>query len=99
MYKIINNTQRKTFIYFGAPPRKLDEMIENGDDLIVISTYSNTIKVPTIRPKNDIIPELLDQYSDKCRPNWDFDEYKFDLYDEVPLYPELPHTYSKYFAD
>lgn len=89
MYKIINNTQRKTFIYFGDYPRKLDEMIENGDDLIIISTYSNTIKVPTIRPNNDNI-----EYSEN---GWDYDEYQFDKYDEVPLYPELPHTYYKYF--
>ena len=93
MYKIINNTQRKTFIYFGAPPRKLDEMIENGDDLIVISTYSNTIKVPTIRPENDVEPDMYNL----GEKEWDFDEYQFDKYPEVPLYPELPHTYAKYF--
>ena len=70
MYKIINETQRKTFIYFGNYPPKLDEMIENGDDLIIISTYSNTIKIPTIRPKNDNI-----EYSEN---GWAYDEYQFD---------------------
>ena len=47
MYAIINNTQRKEFRITGGWPNDIiDYMLDNGDDLIVISTYSNTIKVP-----------------------------------------------------
>lgn len=47
MYIVINKTSRKEFTFTGNWPEAVIEyMLDNGDDLIVISTYSNTIKIP-----------------------------------------------------
>jgi hypothetical protein len=47
MYIVINRTKRTETKYKGSFPYSLlVDLLENGDDLIVISTYSNTIKVP-----------------------------------------------------
>jgi hypothetical protein len=47
MYIIINKTHRKEFkIEGGWPDGLIEHMLNQGDDIIVISTYSNTIKIP-----------------------------------------------------
>jgi hypothetical protein len=47
MYIVINKTKRKDFQFTGNWPNDIIEyMLDNGDDIIVISTYSNTIKIP-----------------------------------------------------
>ena len=47
MYIIINKTKgTKNALEGDFPSNYLEERLEEGDDLIVISTYSNTIKVP-----------------------------------------------------
>jgi hypothetical protein len=45
MYIIINKTQNTIERYKGNAPN-LDEELDNGDEVIFISLYSNTIKVP-----------------------------------------------------
>ena len=45
MYIVINKTKNTTTEYSGVWPN-LDEVLNQGDKIIVISTYSNTIKVP-----------------------------------------------------
>ena len=45
MYLIINKTEGKTYKHEGGFPN-LDEQLDKGDKLIIISLYSNTIKVP-----------------------------------------------------
>lgn len=47
MYYIINRTTNITTKVSGGWP-DLDPLLNLGDDIIVISTYSNTIKVPFI---------------------------------------------------
>jgi len=47
MYLIINKTQNKTVKYLGNFPDMYEEL-ERGDKIIIISLYSNTIKVPFI---------------------------------------------------
>jgi hypothetical protein len=43
MYIVINKTKRKDFQFTGNWPNDIIEyMLDNGDDIIVISTYSNT---------------------------------------------------------
>jgi hypothetical protein len=47
MYIIINKTAKTQKTYEGSwPAMYLEAMISNGDDIIVVSLYSNTIKVP-----------------------------------------------------
>ena len=47
MYIIINRTKGKDFVFTNKFPEDVIEyMLDNGDYLIVISTYSNTIKIP-----------------------------------------------------
>lgn len=47
MYYIINKTTRTTLTHVGGwPGNYLDQRLKDGEDIIVISTYSNTIKVP-----------------------------------------------------
>ena len=45
MYYIINKTTNQTTTHHGDWPN-LNEQLTNGEDIIVISVYSNTIKVP-----------------------------------------------------
>lgn len=66
MYTIINNTQKKNYTSYGDYPLDLIEyMLNNGDDIIVISSYSNTIKIP-VGLSTDIPGE------------WEWKEYKYD---------------------
>lgn len=47
MYLIINNTRNKTSRYQGNWPLEyLEELLDNNNDIIVISLYSKTIKIP-----------------------------------------------------
>jgi hypothetical protein len=47
MYTIINKTTSENFKFTGNYPIKIVEhMLNNGDEIIIISTYSNTIKIP-----------------------------------------------------
>lgn len=47
MYLIINKTKNKKIKCVGNfPSNMLEEWLNEGDKIIVISTYSNTIKVP-----------------------------------------------------
>lgn len=45
MYIIINKTKNLSVNYTGSFP-SLEKDLNNGDKIIVISLYSNTIKVP-----------------------------------------------------
>lgn len=48
MYIILNRTKKTTEKVEGNWPQEyLDRELEAGNDIIVISTYSDTIKVPT----------------------------------------------------
>ena len=47
MYIIINNTKKTKEQYEGNFPQKhIESLLENNNDIIVISKYSNTIKIP-----------------------------------------------------
>ena len=45
MYYIINRTTNQTTVHHGDWPN-LNEQLTNGEDIIVVSLYSNTIKTP-----------------------------------------------------
>jgi hypothetical protein len=45
MYIIVNKT-KNTIVHYSGNFSNLDEDLEQGDLIIIISTYSNTIKVP-----------------------------------------------------
>ena len=63
MYIIHNKTKHKTFSYEGSwPDDMLEKMLEAGDRVIVISLYSNTIKVPY-------------SYIDNGIKVWEWDDY------------------------
>ena len=71
MYVVLNQTKKKEFrITGGWPGDVIDYMLNNGDDLIVISTYSNTIKVPV-------------SFGTQYRDQWEWREYDYspDLFD------------------
>ena len=70
MYTIINKTQKKNFKVVGDwPADTVETMLCNGDDIIVISTYSNTIKVP-----------VYDIMSNTHAWNWEDFEYSPDMF-------------------
>ena len=72
MYTIINNTTRKNTKIEGNFPQDLVvEMLEKGDDLIIISTYSNTIKIPYLEPNSNNYGET------KSSKDWDFKDYNY----------------------
>lgn len=64
MYYIIHNkTRNKTTRYEGSfPGRYLEEQLNLGDKLIVISLYSNTIKVPRKIREYNIVEWEWDDY-------------------------------------
>lgn len=45
MYIIVNNTNKTKWTYEGHFP-DVDPLLNRGDDIIIISLYSNTIKFP-----------------------------------------------------
>lgn len=72
MYLIINKTTNTNTKVVGSfPSALLDKLLEEGNDLIVISTYSNTIKIPFIN-KN------FQSYETKSGYEWDFKDYSYD---------------------
>ena len=69
MYLIINKTNNTNTQVFGAfPIVLLNRLLEEGNDLIVISTYSNTIKVP-------FIDKEFQSYETKSGYEWGFKDY------------------------
>lgn len=71
MYTIVNRTTRKNTNYVYWPHDKLIELLEEGNDLIVISTFSNTIKVPYLDLESNNYNET------KSSHNWEFKDYHF----------------------
>jgi len=69
MYVIINKTQNKTVYYEGNFP-DMNEELERGDDIIIVSLYSNTIKIPY---KTQMYYEDV----------WEWKEYKMELLDVI----------------
>ena len=65
MYIIINKTKNSTIKHEGDFPI-LDDLINEGDKIIVISKYSNTIKVPVLEVVNGV-------------KEWDWEDYPFPL--------------------
>ena len=86
MYYIINRTTNQTTTHFGDWPN-LNEQLTNGEDIIVVSLYSNTIKTPYM--ENDcwewkdynasfLSPDTdypWDDYNDKINQEYDEQDY------------------------
>jgi hypothetical protein len=86
MYYIINRTTNQTTTHFGDWPN-LNEQLTNGEDIIVVSLYSNTIKTPYM--ENDcwewkdydasfLSPDAYfpwDDYNDKINQEYDEQDY------------------------
>ena len=53
MYIVINHTKQTRTVIEGSWPN-LEKELERGDKIIVISLYSNTIKVPYLNELNGI---------------------------------------------
>ena len=74
MYLIINKTKNTCTKHVGSFP-DVDRLLNEGDKIIIISTYSNTIKVPYFVYSNgetewewrdfSFNPDILNQYGDK----------------------------------
>lgn len=71
MYIIINRTKNTSFSYMGGwPSRTLEDLLKDGNDIIVISHYSNTIKLPVYVGNLYNIPgELEYDWKDYKIPN------------------------------
>jgi hypothetical protein len=69
MYIVVNKTTRGNNRYKGEfPLDEIETLLENGDDVIIISLYSNTIKIPFIGKTNN--------YGlTKSGYDWEFKEY------------------------
>jgi hypothetical protein len=53
VYTIVNKTTKVTYTHTGNFPMSFVDSLLNADnDIIVISTYSNTIKVPQLVVEN-----------------------------------------------
>lgn len=53
MYFIINRTKDESYTHNGFyPDNFIEELLKQGDDVIIISTYSNTIKIPKLKVEN-----------------------------------------------
>jgi hypothetical protein len=62
MYIIINKTKKATVTINGSFPN-LDDILNKGHDIIVISLYSNTIKIPVVNICNGIKEWAWKSYS------------------------------------
>ena len=72
MYTIINRTTKENIQISGDfPYRTLIEMLEKGDDLIVMSSYSRTIKVPYLDEDSN------NHGQTKSSKDWLFKDYKY----------------------
>ena len=75
MYIVINKTKNTETKYKGNfPYNTLVDLLENGDDLIVVSTYSNTIKVPYLDEDSHNYNET------KSCKDWAFKDYPYNPY-------------------
>lgn len=73
MYTVINRTTKTTSTYKGNfPYGKLVSLLEDGNDLIVISSYSNTIKVPYLDEDSNNYNET------KSSKDWLFKDYPYN---------------------
>jgi hypothetical protein len=64
MYIVINKTKKTTWkIKNGFP--NMEKYLNDGDKIIIISLYSNTIKVPYAVKENGIV-------------DWKWEEYRVD---------------------
>jgi hypothetical protein len=72
MYIIINKTTNKTTYVEGSFPN-LEKDLNKGDDLIVVSLYSNTIKIPYIDYTQNGYGENV----------WEWKEYRMDLLEVI----------------
>ena len=74
MYIIINKTKGINFKHEGGfPEEELIDMLEEDDDLIIISSYSNTIKVPYLDPDSNNYGKT------KSSRDWVYKDYKIPL--------------------
>jgi hypothetical protein len=72
MYIVINRTTRTNTNYLGTfPYDELIELLENDNDIIVMSKYSNTIKVPYLDTDSYNYGET------KSNHNWTFKDYHY----------------------
>lgn len=70
MYIIINKTKGINFKHEGSFPLDiLEDMLEKDDDLIIISYYSNTIKVPYLNTDTN------NHGQTKSSHDWDYKSY------------------------
>lgn len=67
MYIILkrNFASEPIFIEGSWPSKELEALLEDGADIIVISTYSNTVK----------IPRLVD---DNGEVDWEWEDYRYN---------------------
>lgn len=73
MYLIINKTKdTKETVEGSYPGTYVEEMLENGDDLIVVSTYTNVIKIPFINKDSH-------SYFTKSGYEWAMKEYSYEI--------------------
>jgi hypothetical protein len=75
MYTIINKT-KKTFINYKGdfPYEELIELLENDNDIIVVSRSSNTIKIPYLDMDSN------NHGKTKSSKDWLFKDYYYDPY-------------------
>lgn len=67
MYYVINQTQKTCTIHSGGFPN-VDKLLDNGDKIIIISTYSSTIKVPYQIEDRGIMEWEWEDFSYKASP-------------------------------
>ena len=60
-YIVINKTKNKSFRYKGNFPN-VEQELEQGDKMVIVSLYSNTIKVPYSTKFNGITEWNWDDY-------------------------------------
>jgi hypothetical protein len=75
MYVIINNSTKKTWNVEGTfPSTFIERMLDEGDDVFVISFYSNTIKFPYC------VRGACSWGNEHFPGEWDYREEKIDIF-------------------
>jgi hypothetical protein len=79
MYYVINQTQKTCTIHSGGFPN-VDKLLDNGDKIIIISTYSSTIKVPY-------------QIEDRGSMEWEWEDFSYKAFPVlVSLFSTIYHN-------
>lgn len=72
MYIVINSTKNTRSIVKGNFP-DVEQLLNSGDKIVIVSKYSNTLKVPRIGHNTNDYGDII----------WTWDDFNLSLFDGI----------------